>query len=662
MSVVGEGVCRNTAKALRLEWLETNGRGGYASSTILNCHTRKYHSLLMAALDSPPGRFSLLSKMDDSVVCGGTEHFLSRHQYPGLLFPDSASALAKFQLRPYPSFLHRAGEIDIRTSILMAQGENTTLIRYDVLNAPTPFVLRWKPFLAYRGLHELRRKDAWMDRRTWPVANGFGVRPYTGLPPLFIQSSAAPACAAAPAWYYNFEYERERERGYDWQEDLFCPAVMDIALAPGESVLVIASTTPLDDPSMRLWDRQIEARAEADRMDDAAARLQSSDTDRSACIADLLKSGRRFLVRTPAGRPAVMAGYPWFDDWSRDTLISLPGLAFCSGRIDEGLSVLKSIGEHERNGLLPNYFAADPRHNSYNSVDAPLWYFWAVQQWLAITNDPFLLRDLCWPVMKRILARYMEGAPGPAVMRDNGLLHTGSPSTQLTWMDATVHGVPVTSRHGYAVELNALWYNALCFTEMLANRFGERLWWDADLTARTRDAFVRTFWLEKEGYLADCAGDGWTDASLRPNQIVALSLPFAPLDDVRGRRMIDAVGKALLTPFGLRTLAPGSPAYRGRYEGDQPTRDAAYHQGTVWPWLLGHYAEAVLRVAPDKRAAANGLIEQIAPLLDYIRGYGLNNVPEVFDGDPPHRPNGCMAQAWSTGELIRLFALCMSKA
>lgn len=660
MTAVAEGICRAPQAALHYEWLETNGRGGYASSTILNCHTRKYHSLLMAALDEPPGRFSLLSKLEDSVVHGGTEHFLSRHQYPGVLHPaGNAAELVQFEHHPHPSFLHRADGIVIRTGILMVAGENTTLIRYDAVQAPAPFFLRLKPLLPYRGLHEVRRKDDWMDRRSWPVPNGFGVRPYTGLPPLFVQSSVPPAFASAPAWYFNFEYHRERERGYDWQEDLFCPGVMDIALAPGESVVIAASLAPIDAPLQRLWDGELAKRIGADRADEDAARAAIKDSGRAATFAALAKSGRRFLIRTPRGRPAIIAGYPWFDDWSRDTLISLPGLTFCSGRVREGLAILKSIGEHERDGLLPNYFAADPRHNSYNSVDAPLWYFWAAQQLLACTNDPALVRDSCWPVLKRILARFMEGTPGNVAMSPSGLLQAGSPSTQLTWMDAMVAGTPVTPRYGYAVELNALWYNALRFSETLALQFGERLWPDRDLTERLRTEFLRTFWIEEDGYLADTAGaDGRRDVSFRPNQIMALSLPFALLDAARGRRMIEAVKDRLLTPFGLRTLAPHSAEYRGRYEGDQSSRDAAYHQGTVWPWLLGHFAEAFLRVAPDRKTAAGYLLDTVAPLLDYSLGAGLDNVPEIFDGDPPHRPNGCMAQAWSTGELIRFFTLC----
>ena len=700
MKVVGEDTCRDPGASLRHEWLETNGLGGYASSTILNCHTRKYHALLAASLADPPGRFVLLSKFEDSILVSGQEHFLSTHQYPGLLYPPVPPALAKFRLDAGPDFLYRFGEFAVRKRILMARGENTTLIRYTLEEGKGPALLHLKPLLAFREFHCVRRKDPWFETPASPLPNGFSIRPYEGLPRLFIQTSRPSSFLPGSDWYYNFEYAREIERGYDrdGHEDLFCPGVVEVSLDPGESVIVSASTREQKGLSIRTWNRQTALRRSDDKTAKAAA-AECRDTKHARTLAALVKSGQRFLIRTPAGRPTLIAGYPWFDDWSRDTLISLPGLTFCSGRTADGVAILKSIGEHERDGLLPNFFAADPRHNAYNSVDASLWYFWAAQQMLIQTNDSAAIRDVCWPVMKRILARYMAGAPHGIFMNEDGLLHAGSAHTQLTWMDATVRGTPVTPRHGYAVEINALWYNALCFAGQLAKEFGDDLGWKPHLVETTRAAFTRTFWLEEEGFLADVCSDSATDIhhltmvstcstggadalprpagagsgaapsacrdhsasidkSVRPNQILAVSLPFSPLNAAQGERVVATVRRELLTPYGLRTLSPRSPAYRGRYEGDQAARDAAYHQGTVWPWLLGHFGEASFRVAADRAGAARSLFATLAPLLDYsLHGAGLNNVPEIFDGDPPHRPNGCLAQAWSTAELIRLFVL-----
>jgi predicted glycogen debranching enzyme len=278
---------------------------------------------------------------------------------------------------------------------------------------------------------------------------------------------------------------------------------------------------------------------------------------------------------------------------------------------------------------------------------------------LAWTGDRDTVRTHFWPVMQRILTQFMAGTTHHIFMTKSGLLHAGSQTTQLTWMDAQAYGKPVTPRHGCAVEINALWYNALCFADQLAADFGETPPWPGDLTARLKTAFGQLFWMESENCLADASANGVLDPSVRPNQILAVSLPYSPLESHQRIGVVDRVRKDLLTPYGLRTLSPRDPAYRGRYEGDQEQRDAAYHQGTVWPWLLGHFGEAYLRVTLDHRRAVRFLLAEIQPLLDYsLKGPGLQNVPEIFDGDPPQRPNGCMAQAWSTAELIRLFTLC----
>jgi predicted glycogen debranching enzyme len=378
-------------------------------------------------------------------------------------------------------------------------------------------------------------------------------------------------------------------------------------------------------------------------------------------LPSLIRSGRHFVIQTPEPerRPTIVAGYPWFDDWGRDTLISLPGLTFCSGRSDLGVAILKSMGPHERDGLIPNFFGSRPEHNAYNSIDASLWYFWAVQQMLAWTGDAATVRAHFWPVMQRILRQFTAGTVNGIFTAEDGLLHAGDRTTQLTWMDAQAHGVPVTPRHGCAVEINALWYNALCFANHLAHEFGEPLPWPTDRIARLKDAFGKRFWMDTENCLADVFNEEGRDASVRPNQIVAVSLPYSPLDNYQRVGVVEKVRKDLLTPYGLRTLSPKDPAYRGRYEGDQETRDASYHQGTVWPWLLGHFGEAYLRVTMDRKQAVRFLMREVAPLLGYsLKGPGLLNVPEIFDGDPPHRANGCVAQAWSTAELIRLFTLC----
>ncbi len=662
--VVDEKRCQNIREALGWEWLETNGLGGYASSTILNCNTRKYHGLLVPALAEPPGRFVLLSKYEDSLVVRDREFHLACHRYPGVYFPHGHEYLEQFRYDECPRFVYRVGDIGLEKSILFLQGRNTVLVRYDIRETRVPFILRLKPLIAFRGMHELRKEDAWLQVRPWRVANGFKLQPYNGLPPIFIQTSVRSAFHPSPVWYYNFEYFREAERGYDHHEDLFRPGVIEIPVKAGSVVIVSASLTDEAGLNRRVWDREIARRLETGAADRKQAAVVCRDRKQAGRLATLLRGARQFVIDKPApgqahGRPTVVAGYPWFEDWGRDTLIALPGLTFCAGRPEDGKAILASVGEQECDGLIPNFFATNPAQHAFNSVDAALWYVWAVQQMQLWTGDHEAVRRIGWPVMQRILRRYAEGTRYGIFMSQSGLLHAGNAATQLTWMDAMVNGTPVTPRHGYAVEINALWYNALRYAEELAERFGEPGLFPADLTGRLRDSFVNLFWMPDTGALADGFADGVLDRAIRPNQILAASLPYSPLDSLQKLAVVETVRRELLTPFGLRTLSPRNPAYRGRYEGDQETRDAAYHQGTVWPWLLGHYGEAFLNAAANRRQAAKVLLDGIEPLLAYAtEGPGLGQVPEIWDGDPPHRPHGCPAQAWSVAELVRLIALC----
>ena len=572
--VVDEKRCQNIREALGWEWLETNGLGGYASSTILNCNTRKYHGLLVPALAEPPGRFVLLSKYEDSLVVRDREFHLACHRYPGVYFPHGHEYLEQFRYDECPRFVYRVGDIGLEKSILFLQGRNTVLVRYDIRETRVPFILRLKPLIAFRGMHELRKEDAWLQVRPWRVANGFKLQPYNGLPPIFIQTSVRSAFHPSPVWYYNFEYFREAERGYDHHEDLFRPGVIEIPVKAGSVVIVSASLTDEAGLNRRVWDREIARRLETGAADRKQAAVVCRDRKQAGRLATLLRGARQFVIDKPApgqahGRPTVVAGYPWFEDWGRDTLIALPGLTFCAGRPEDGKAILASVGEQECDGLIPNFFATNPAQHAFNSVDAALWYVWAVQQMQLWTGDHEAVRRIGWPVMQRILRRYAEGTRYGIFMSQSGLLHAGNAATQLTWMDAMVNGTPVTPRHGYAVEINALWYNALRYAEELAERFGEPGLFPADLTGRLRDSFVNLFWMPDTGALADGFADGVLDRAIRPNQILAASLPYSPLDSLQKLAVVETVRRELLTPFGLRTLSPRNPAYRGRYEGDQ---------------------------------------------------------------------------------------------
>ncbi|MDI9570662.1 MAG: amylo-alpha-1,6-glucosidase [Pseudomonadota bacterium] len=712
------------------EWLEVNGRGGYASSTLQNCHTRKYHGLLVAQLAAPPGRYVLLSKFEDTITCGRRQEALSRHRYPGVSFPAEYSFFKEFQQDLYPSFLFAGGGLRIVKSVLLAAEEDCLLIRYDPEVCPTAGTLRLRPFLAYRDCHRLSKENPFLRGKATAIKNGFSISPYAGMPPLVIQTNLRPRWQPAPLWYRNFEYAEEAARGYEHHEDLFSPGFLETPLRQGKTVLVLVSLAPFHGRLRKKWDDEARRRREdrerdgrivaaltaggapagrrspelegalgasgcaapggrmpprdaagtsgesPGRENDAGAAWEERDAVASAgdssgvasereLLGILLQAGRRFLIRTPTGQRAIIAGYPWFGEWGRDALISLPGLAFCSGRLQEGLEILVRMTRFERQGLLPNVFserrAPDDGDHAYNAVDAPLWFFWAVQQ--------FLLRDggdrmqavvekRLWPTMKNILRRFINGTLFNISMDVNGLIHAGAENLALTWMDACIDSRPVTPRHGCPVEVNALWYNAVCFAAELASRFGDGEFFLDDLVERIRRSFPEVFWNDDEACLGDVYRDGRLDRSIRPNQIFAVSLPHSPLTPTQARLVVKKAREELLTPVGLRTLSPRDPLYRGRYAGSPAERDGAYHQGTVWPWLWGPFGEAWLKVAADREAVKKSLRDSLhAFLTDHFRTAGIGCISEVFDGDSPHRPGGCIAQAWSTAEIIRLYSL-----
>jgi predicted glycogen debranching enzyme len=643
---------------LNLEWLDTNDRGGYASSTLSHCNTRKYHGLLVANLLSPPGRYVLLSKFEDSICCRNEEFFLSQHQYPGVLFPPHPHLLKEYILDIYPKFIYRMKDLEIRKSIMMVSGEDTVLIRYDIAQFAGAGLLRIKPFLAYRGYHRLSQENPYLKTAAAAGEKGFKIEPYDGMPPLVIETNVESQFSADPCWYKRFEYRIEQERGFDAHEDLFCPGILDIPFERGSTVFVAASLRPIEKPLDEKWTTEQKRRTcEAPENRQSLASI-AADEDRHH-LENLMAAGRQFLIHTPSGRPAVIAGYHWFSDWGRDTLIALPGLTFCSHCHEEGIAILTMLAKHEKEGLLPNYFSENETEIAYNTVDASLWYFWAVQQMLLYTGAIDLIAEQIWPVMKNIIRHFIAGTALNVYMNaQTGLLHAGDESMQLTWMDAMVDGKPVTPRWGYAVEINALWYNALCFTQALGTRFGDHDLPLAELTGQIPPSFSDVFWVNNAGYLADCVNHGRQDTAIRPNQILAVSLPYSPISNNQAAGVVDTVKRHLLTPVGLRTLSSKDGRYRGTYGGSSVERDTAYHQGTVWPWLFGHFGEACLKISRDKTATVLFLLDILRPFLqNHLQAAGCGSISEIFAGNPPHRPDGCIAQAWSVAEIIRLYTL-----
>lgn len=652
-----KAACQNTRRALRKEWLLTNGRGDYAAGSILGCNTRKYHGLLV--VDTVHGRHVLLSALEESVLGGGKEFFFSTRQHPGLLYPHGHECQEAFCLDQWPRWTYRVGEARLDRELFLIRGESRLVLRYSLCGPADlpPLTLRLRPLLACRPMHALTHANPQARGATTPVPHGFGVQPYASLPPLYfqVQRAAAPQDKAVgeavftsgPDWCRQVEYFQEAERGFPSSEDLFIPGLLEIPLPPltrGVHVYLSAGVAPCTDDLAELWAAESRARTKAHRAGGGLA-------------GHLAQTGRQFCTATPQGAPQVVAGYPWFEAWGRDTCISLPGLTFEAGRTDFGLAVLTRLGKSLHHGLLPNMFAVDGNH-AYNAVDAALWYAFAVQSFCRTADETGYawVREHAWPALLAIIRGYREG-PGQGVYVDaHGLLHAGDARTQLTWMDAQVNGRPVTPRHGFPVEVNALWYNLLAFADSLARRFHASEPAGDALLRDMRLAFLQRFWVpEGGGRLGDVWRESGLDKSVRPNQIFAVSLPYPILPEDFQAQVVECVRNKLLTPYGLRTLAPDDPAYCGRYAGGPEERDAAYHQGTVWPWLLGHYGDALLRTAWDVEGAVQGLLETLTPLYcDHLTDAGLGSISEVFDGSPPYAPNGCIAQAWSVAECLRL--------
>ncbi len=642
-------------KALNYEWLETNGTGGYASSSILQCHTRKYHGLLVANLTDPSGRYVLVSKVEDAVECQQRESSLVSHQYPDYFFAGGQQNLQRFESGICPKFIFEIAGQTLEKEIMMIRGTDSVILKYCLQKADPSCVLRLKPFLAYRGIHSLSAENSYFRGEVMENPEGYRMAPYEGMPTMHVQVSRSSRILPLGVWYKRFEYAEEKARGYDGQEDLYCPGIIEIPFDKKKEVYVCFTTEPFSEALQKIWMKEQKRRTFAEKQSSVFVESFKEDKEN---VKSLIKAADQLLIRTPAGRYAILAGYHWFYEWGRDTLISLPGLTFCRRCFQEGQEILQNFGEFEKYGLFPNFFAEDEKENAYNTVDASLWYFWAVQQYLKYGGYDQWVRQNLWPVMKRILKQFLAGTIYDIHMDERGLLHAGSEGTRLTWMDAAVNGLPVTPRWGYMVEINALWYNAVCFSHELALQYDDREFALENLIPLIRRSFRETFWIDHGSYLGDVYRQGRLDAAVRPNQIFAVSLPYSPLDPADWSGVVNKVESLLLTSCGLRTLAPGDPDYQGRYEGQMAERDGAYHQGTVWPWLWGHFGEAYLRVHQNSKKAKHALQKQIRRFLkSHLPQAGLGCISEVFDGDPPHRPNGCIAQAWSTAELIRLLTL-----
>jgi len=649
--------------ALTKEWLETDGVGGYASSTVLSCATRRYHGLLVAPLPTTAKRYVFLARLEESVhstsaapLGGSGEKFfaLSMARYPGKWHPDGHRSLESFELAPNPTWTYQIGQARIVRSLLMVKGSPTVLVRYELLGGESEVELRVRPLSAFREADaltfenvDLRPEVEYLDAQKRSVR----LRPYEALPAMTISIAGDGAFDADPVWYRSVELKVDRERGYDDHEDNFSHGVYRVRLAPGKPAYLCATlgAPPVD--IEQLWKLQLRAR------------IERVGALRGPWPAPLDVGADDFLYRARDGRLGVIAGFPWFLEWGRDTYISLPGLLLARGRVEECGEALEGATQHLRRGLMPNIFGRDLASSHYGSVDASLWFARAVRLYELAGGDGERIQRRLRPALSEIAENYARGTALGIECDASMLVRAGDAGTNATWMDAMIPSGPVTPRNGFAVEINALWYSLLAHLDELAARAGdtaESARWRA-MKERAGASFLERFWMPERRRLADVWLDGVQDESVRPNMVLAAALEFSPLTVLQRADVVRVAENDLVTPRGLRTLAPRDARYQGRYSGGPVERDRAYHQGTVWPWLVGFYAEAYLRAhgsTDTTRAHVRRLLDGFAPELS---GHGLNHVSEVFDGDPPHRPAGCFAQAWSTAELLRAYRLCEAK-
>jgi len=630
----------NLEYSLQRELIRSNRGGSYASSTIINCNTRKYHGMLVTpqpAIDHE--NHVLLSSLDETIIQQDAEFNLGIHKYKGGAFnPKGHKYIRDFTVMEVPKLLYRVGGVLFSKEMIFTSKEDRMIIRYKLEQAHSHTRIRLRPFLAFRNIHRLSKENIFADKKYEKVEGGIRMKLYHGYTDLYMQLSKGSEYIHAPDWYYNFEYQEEMERGYEYLEDLLVPGFFEFDIKPGESVFFSAGISEIPPANIRkVYSAELKQR------------IPRENFETSLCNA-----AQQFVVKRDHGF-YIMAGYPWFGPISRDTFASLPGLTLFTDDTKTCKAVIDTLLKTLDGALFPeNGFE---RNIQNTSVDTSLWFFWTLQQYTQKTGA----RKAVWKeykkYMKQILDGFREGTLFQIHMQPNGLLYAGIPGMALTWMNAYIHGKPVTPRTGLAVEVNALWYNALMFALELATDAGDKNFiaqWQP-VAEMIPEAFLKTFWNEEKGYLADYVQEEYTDWSVRPNMVFAASLPYHPVSEEIRKQVLSKIKQELLTTRGLRTLTPVSAAYKGSCSGDQAQRDQAYHQGTVWPGLFGHFVEGYLKI--HGKSGLSFIEDYYNEFQQTLTEGGVGTISEIYDGDPPHIARGAISQAWSVAEILRVHQL-----
>ncbi len=622
----------NLNYSLDREIIRSNRSGSYTSTTIIGCNTRKYHGLLVVPqpqIDSQS--HVMLSTVHETVIQHGASFNLGISKFPGNYSPRGHKYLEDFDSEPIPKLTYRVGGVLLQKELILDTNRDRLMIRYTLLEAHSPTKIRICPFLAFRGYHALSKANTFLNKKFQKVPNGAMFHLYEAYDPLYLQVSKKNDFVPAPDWYYNIEYIQERERGYDYQEDLYVPGYFEFEIKKGEPVIFSAGLTEADPKTRQAaFEKEI------------ARRIPRNNFE------NCLKNSAGQFIRNRDGDTRVIAGYPWFGWWGRDTFVAAPGLTLAAGDRKTFLDIMDTMSRDLKGPLFPNVGSGVTAN--MNSIDAPLWYFWAVQQYVLFTSDTKTVKERYLSKLKGIIDGFRQGTDFNIHVLDNGLVFGGQDGVALTWMDAVTPDGPVTPRMGCPVEIQALWYNALCFYHELTGDNEMK-----ELAERVKGAFEKSFWSAEHGYLADVVNGEEKDWSVRPNMVFATSLPYTMLSESQNDQVLEVVKSKLLTTRGLRSLSPDDPAYKGYYFGDQISRDQAYHNGTVWTWPLGHFVEGYAKL--HGKSALNFIQKIIKGFDGVMTQYGVGTVAEIYDGDPPHRPKGAVSQAWSVAELLRMMDL-----
>jgi len=622
----------NLEYSLNREVLSANHAGGYLNTTIVGCNTRKYHGLLVVPIDNFGGdKCVLLSSLDETLIQHEKEFNLGIHRYGNIYEPRGHKYITNFEIDKVVAITYGVGGIVLRKVIMLCNNEEQVLIRYTLLEAHSPTILRLKPFLAFRNIHSLSKANTNADKKYRDIENGKSFKMYEGFPDLNLQLNVKNEFISNSDWYYNIEYKEESRRAYDSKEDLFVPGYFELPIKKGQTIIFSASTKEEDPASLTYkFTKNINQRRHRDSF--------------QSCLQIAAK---QFIIHDGEDTN-IFAGYPWLDKNMRDTLVALPGLTwYANGDLGKFKDVLETIVRRYSDYLV----------KTNKKTDVPLWFFWTLQHYAKALESNSKVWKVYKKLLKEILNSYKDGSRQNVNMHENGLLWAEERGVATSWMDAYVSGEPVTERAGYQVELNSLWYNAICFALEMASKTKDKTFVDewTPIKEKIEKNFVKAFWIESREYLADYVGPEGQNKYVRPNQLLTCAFDFSPINDEIKSKVLQSVKQELLTTRGIRTLSPKNSKYKGEYDGDQFTRDMAYHQGTTRVWLLGFYIEASLKLYGA--TFANTARELISAFEEDLTVRCIGSISEIYDGDPPHQPHGCISYSNSVSAILRAMRL-----